>query len=471
MNSKAPMLLIVLAVAPGFQKDGMRKPVALRALEEGRKSTISGRIEWSVLPGGKEDDRLSYVSRFAKNGDTIFENRGDTHGWTVFDARERGISKYPILHMSNGEGYWYHLETALSARLWKRDGQPNPWAEEIKDIRAVGVSPFTSSIRSDVGLNGIWRGIQRTELLSWEENQQDGIYVVRAHLGTGAQIIWRIDPQRGWNTERIAYVARDGQVLREVVCSLKRYGETWLPETTTYMKGGEVTEVILIDSARLNQPDDPGTFSGADLGLEPGTNLALQNERVEVGKPPVWNGQSISTWDQWLEDTEAGKRQWGRTFQRINRGEPFKSRYDIDQDRLDREVATKELGIESTLAQYQRLWLEYVRGFIKRYQLNEEQSQKAMRILTSCQERADQILARRRPQLTALVVQLEEARRRPDNEQVRRLAEQLNQLRKPIDRIFEARLKPGLEKLPTRAQRQAAEQKPTSKPAGRGGGG
>ena len=38
-----------------------------------------------------------------------------------------------------------------------------------------------------------------------------------------------------------------------------------------------------------------------------------------------------------------------------------------------------------------------------------------------------------------------------------RAAERVRELRAPIDRIFEEQLKPRLDKLPTRAQRAAAE--------------
>lgn len=151
--SVALSLLLVCQQAP------VRKPSALLALEQQRKScVVSGRIEWSVLPGGDPDRQLKFVSRFAKNGDTIFEHRGDKYGWTIFEPvmgpggkiAKRGVQKYPLLYMTNADGHWHHKETTLGAQLWKRDGEPPPdyYWDNVKDILGVGVYPSSESLKS-----------------------------------------------------------------------------------------------------------------------------------------------------------------------------------------------------------------------------------------------------------------------------------------------------------------------------------
>jgi hypothetical protein len=460
------LLMLAVSAASARQRPS-EKPSALEALEQSRRSLQSGTIAWRVVPEGDEARALSYVSRYARNGDMIFEHRGDKDGWTVFEpATGRGVQKYPLLYMVNADGYWEHQETTPLCMLWKRDGSPNPYADRVKDILAVGVHPTDASLRSDVGFDAVWEGMPGVinETVEWKQTSADGKFLVRAQLDSGMTITWRIDPERGWNAEHIAAEDKEGRATHEVVCSLRQYGDLWLPERTTYLRNGETVEVVEIVSAALNQRDDPAAFRGADLGLEPGTNIALQNEPMEVGKPAVWNGEAVSDWDGWIADVRAGRRQWGPMFQRMNREGRWDSPHSTDKERLQREMATLELATEASLRSHEGLWLRYVRDFIKRYQLNEEQSQKAMAILRDSQEHAARMLERVRPQLTVLSQQLEEARRVSDNDRIRELVARVGELRKPIDSVFEKELKPRLEKLPTRAQRRAAEQKEPEAP-------
>lgn len=449
----------------GDPQVGAQKPAALLALEQSRKAVVSGRIEWCVLPEGNEERAMSYVSRFARNGDTLFEIRGDPEGWTMFDPQTgKGRSKYPILNMANADGYWNHWQTTLSCSWWKADGSPNPWADEVKEIRAVGVYPWSNSLRSDHGLASLWEGIPGRELVSWDQVLEDGLYVVTASFRRGPPIQWYIDPGRGWNATRVSVPGEHGAPGVAVTCELKKCGDVWLPETTTYRAGDRVTEIIRIRSARVNQPDDPPCFSGADLGMEAGSNIALQNVPVEVGKPPVWNGEAVSDWDSWIDDVRSGRRRPGPMMERCSRGEPFDSPYMTDEERARRKIGERDLSVGSALKRHESMWLRYVRQFIKRYQLNEAQGEKAMQILHDCQNRAEQYLARRGTEISGLLAQVEEARRHKKPDQLRELTARAETLRKPIDEIFEQQLKPRLEKLPTRAQRKAAGES-TSRPS------
>lgn len=103
-------------------------------------------------------------------------------------------------------------------------------------------------------------------------------------------------------------------------------------------------------------------------------------------------------------------------------------------------------------------WERYVNDFIARYQLNEEQQTRARSILNECQDTARSYLARRQATIDNLDRQIEQLKATPEkSEEVQRLNKQKEKLREPIARIFETRLKPRLERLPTRAQREAVE--------------
>ena len=108
-------------------------------------------------------------------------------------------------------------------------------------------------------------------------------------------------------------------------------------------------------------------------------------------------------------------------------------------------------------------WETYVREFVSKYQLDDGQTQRAQAILKDCQERADRITTKRKPEMEQLDKKLLELGSSKDKNKLAELAkirERKTKLMEPIDQIFERQLKPRLEKLPTRAQRKEAEKAP-----------
>jgi hypothetical protein len=112
--------------------------------------------------------------------------------------------------------------------------------------------------------------------------------------------------------------------------------------------------------------------------------------------------------------------------------------------RSGHQRVTSATGGSSTADQ----WEQYVQQFIERYKLNEEQASRAHKILKSCQNQRERYLRGRAEQLEKLDRQ--EAKEQAD------ITAQRTKLMAPIDNIFERQLKPRLEKIPTRAQREAA---------------
>jgi hypothetical protein len=113
-------------------------------------------------------------------------------------------------------------------------------------------------------------------------------------------------------------------------------------------------------------------------------------------------------------------------------------------------------------------WEKYVREFIEKYKLNDEQSQKAHAVLEDCQAQRDRYLRGRTEQLEKLDHQVEELKKSKDKNKsnnLTQLADKRKKLMAPIDEIFTQQLKPRLERLPTRAQRRAAEVAAAKKPA------
>ncbi len=126
-------------------------------------------------------------------------------------------------------------------------------------------------------------------------------------------------------------------------------------------------------------------------------------------------------------------------------------------------------------AGFEGQWEAYVREFIQRYQLDEAQSQKANSILRECQDQARGYMSRRKADFDRLDERLKLLSGETDKTKaMMEIQQQRQKLLEPVGRIFERQLKPRLERLPTRAQRQAAEaagKAPPSKGAPAAGGG
>jgi hypothetical protein len=120
---------------------------------------------------------------------------------------------------------------------------------------------------------------------------------------------------------------------------------------------------------------------------------------------------------------------------------------------------------------FESQWETYVKQFIERYALDDAQKQRAETILESCQAQATRLMKKRKPALANLDEQVKKLTEVKDKDE--RKTKELNDLMARrakmlefVDEIFEKQLKPRLEKLPTRDQREAAEKRP-SRPAPR----
>lgn len=136
----------------------------------------------------------------------------------------------------------------------------------------------------------------------------------------------------------------------------------------------------------------------------------------------------------------------------------------------------KEAEVPKGKAEPESRWEQYTREFIERYRLDPGQTQKALDILKDCKEQAGSYLRGKGAQIEALDKRIESSKAEagPDAKERSKVLSELTEARakliEPVDQIFEKQLKPRLEKLPTRAQRQAAEAAKTkSKPGAAGG--
>lgn len=97
-------------------------------------------------------------------------------------------------------------------------------------------------------------------------------------------------------------------------------------------------------------------------------------------------------------------------------------------------------------------WVTYTDKFIKRYQLDDAQTQKARSFLKDLQAQRDQRLAARSDDIARVTRQLKEAKSDEEKQSAQTAYTKLNA---PIDRMFQS-LKDKLDTLPTSKQRRAA---------------
>jgi hypothetical protein len=105
-------------------------------------------------------------------------------------------------------------------------------------------------------------------------------------------------------------------------------------------------------------------------------------------------------------------------------------------------------------------WERFTREFIARFKLHDERGDAAWRILRDCQEQRSKYLGAQRERILRLQERLAVNK---DDDADRLLLElesvlrEFEDMKRPIDAIFEKQLKPRLDKLPTRAERAAVE--------------
>ncbi|MBL8879875.1 MAG: hypothetical protein JNG88_12215 [Phycisphaerales bacterium] len=442
----AGLLGAELALAQG--ETGTRKPSALVAFESARAAVISGDLNWTA----RLDDRntLRFISRYARNGDMIFENRGDEQGFTG----GAGGPKYPQLYLRNRNGWWSHPETAMAATFQEPgDREPAYFIQLMKDVRHVGIAPAPWSLNDGVGFKAVWDDpVHR--ISRWEESRSGDVHTVRGYAETGGVFTWTINAAKGWNAERVRFEGPGGR-LQEAVCDLKKFGGVWLPARTEYILDGKSVALVEIQNAALNQDSDSSEFTAHVLGMEPGTHITIINKPAEGDTLSVWNGDEIVLMKDWRDDVRSGRRTWGPSFQYFIETGMSASPYLTDEQRQMGEAQNQTIDATIQVRKHESAWQAYVRQFVERYELDEAQTRRAYDVLEQCQKRANEILKRREQEMLAIVTELSSTKTpAPRREELRaRLAE----LRGPIDAIFTETLKPRIDTLPTREQRRRAE--------------
>ena len=438
--------------APATQR-ASRMPPAFRAMLNAREHLGSGRIEWEAQTHVLGHDRtLHFVSRYARNGDWIFENRGDDQGWTEWDVGGRPRSRFPRLALRNKEGFWHYRETN-TVLDHVRDAAAAPRRYGAKDIRTLGLWVASSTLDegAEAALLGLGDPVDGRTLNGgrrWPQQRDGDRFVVRREHPGGVVVEWVIDASRGWNAERVTYRKPDGGIEAVAVSALANYDGVWFPRKTEYFLGGQHVDTALVTRAEFKGAAGAPAFTLSDMGVQVGINIQPIDYHVPDGVL-IWDGQGPVEAEEYARRLRAGLIQPGPIMTQKAQG-AYVSPYRTPEQR---PAMTGMAGIESE-------WRRYVREFAAAHALDDAQQKAAYAILADCEARARRILAADAEPPRA--VQTRPAR--DDTDAVRRPGDGPPEpaLRARLRQVFEGELVPRLQGLLRRDQRGA-----TSAPSSR----
>lgn len=430
------------------------KPPALLALEESRRSMLSAEVHYSTSwsSGAYAGHELHYATRLAPNNDLIYEELGDEEGvrMRTMDDQPAAVSKQRLLRSDSGS--FQYCEMTTIANYWR--GRSLGSMPPPNDIRALGLNANLFASQSETISGAMWSFTRHpsANLLGYKERQDGPFHIVTVALDNGLEVVWYINEEKGWNAERIERKV-NGKTVAQAVFELQEFEGGWFPATSRFGKDPENPwYIVSVQDASFNQPDHPRSFNPIDIGVEAGMQLTPQDIKDLAAAQdflrsvPTWDGQKVTGFDEFAARVQRGEAEYGPTLKAIWAAEMAGTYKDPDED-LVKAYMYSIAPVRSEVSSWER----YVRAFIERYQLDDQQSQKAMLILKDCESRAEQYLRANDEKFDHL---------RRDcalGVGADKLIETLSRLRAPVDDIFEKDLKPRLEQLPTRAQRKAAE--------------
>jgi len=478
------LVLVVCVAGSGSAALAQQRPEALERLETYRAALRTGHVEWSLINQTLDvyaGEIRFKTSKFAGE-DHILIERGNQDGLVMRteDGAPSTVGGHDALHfLQTGEQSWYRPENPLPGvevcpmRARTRD-----------DIRSLGAAAWLA--RADIH-DLLWRDLAHNpSAWKFEEAREGELHVVTVQKRAGTTTYW-LDADRGWSPVRVRN-EHERYGWTESRSTLKKFDGVWFPQvveffSSRYKDGQEPEKIARVYSATFNRPEHPQRLTPAHIGLEPGMHVLVRGADMEREMFGKWDGEKVVSTQEFARRLRRGEVTEGPNFIRAAVQASAKAAQEqLAAARAEGDVAAVWTGpmtadqarkaLLLTPKEFESLWEEYTRAFIKRYQLNEEQTQKALSILKSCQQQGDAHVNKHKSELDRLDHRIKALPNLKGEERAKAQAEvkrEREKLLKPLNDIFEHQLKPRLDKLPTRAQRKAAEERPApaTRPAGK----
>lgn len=438
------LLCANLAAAQGA--DPTVDPEVLLRLEQYRSNIRTATIEYSRTFWAGQQKYFRYETCRVAGTDVLRVDRGNEKGFGPTVTGERSASDpVPIRTLRNAD------------QTWEKENEPNlpPGSTGMASAMPADAYRLTPDLRNlglTTGLSGFdvhttlfVDRVRQPSPRRYSETVEDGLHVVTIKSDIGTRRLW-IDPQRGWCPVRVRAEMPDG-VWAEERISIGKFDDIWFPEATEYFVSGwkdglEPFEVIKIQKAEFNRPEHPQRITPQDIGITKGTTVEVLDDDGRLVRTGFFDGQKVATPEEFRAERDAERAVAAAAA-------------------VEGNAAGVSGSVVSDRKAFESAWEKYTREFIARYQLNEEQSQAALRILSDCQKEAQRYVSARSSDFERLEKDTAEAATVSNagekKSAIERVATRRAQLVKPIDDIFEKQLKPRLDTLPTRAQRLDAE--------------
>lgn len=428
------------------------KPDALRAMEEARRKLPPGDIVWTFVRQSGPRSRVERRrNRYAKDSVLVelLRNdedvvRYDRDGLPQWASEQRYVRNEDYCaEFTEGRPECY-VTPASGVRAQAKE------REYFKDIRSLGLN---ASFLDDSRLDGAAENFPDAGLSRrYSVEQRGAVHVVTAELESNESLVWEINSEKGWNAERIRLV-RSGQIVYEAEILLERFGNVWFPSSYELFHGPQREPVyaVRVEEARFEPAAGEESLGLKELRLEVGTQVLYF---FGAGEPErkVWDGENAITVEDFRQKRREGKITLGPTMQGYADGRP-------NPHPEEKLYWSRRLSAQRPRAALSE-WERYVQEFIHRYALDEEQTQRALSVLQESQHRANAYVDTRREQFERIeqrVAAFEDLNELRASGELDDLVSRMQSLMKPIDEVFERELKPRLDRLPTRAQREAAE--------------
>lgn len=434
---------------PDESSDHLRRLVQAR---EWRKARVEYRRTTPDSPDGR------YYSETVSGSDILSSDYGDEEGAISRDRHGNPgpLGTGPVHYLRLEDQVWIFGQGQIYADLWIGSEGHSAF-----DPRTLGLTPWrhNAGLEAEFGLSGT-RQVRYHRLLS------DGLETVRAEFGDGWATEWRLDPQQGGLPIAVTH-EMEGRIVAECRSELREFDGLWYPSRVTYYgeggkAGGRVQETIEVLSLELEPADVPDRLTPEYIGIDAGMNIQLRRGSKPGAELRKWDGKNALTLEEYVEAARAGRLRAGPVFlANLERAKALEEQRAADLQNAAARATTSRPAASApapTLLETLTGWEAYTRRFIERHRLDAEQSQRAMSVLMECQDLG-------RAHLAHVAGELDEWRRltgrpSPTTRTTDNADDRLNRLHARIfgrlNEITNVQLRPRLDAIPTRAQRNAA---------------
>lgn len=434
---------LVLLFAYTSNPEAMEIPPEMRAANGARAAIRTAWIEWSAqidsdMPG---DGERYFTSRIA-NADDLSIYHGLKDGRTLPDPSRIGkpyaYSEHRLL-LKDGE-QWSYDEENVTAQVSDQRDTFMPY----QDLRNLGFEPTPTA--SHVA---IWYR-QPCERYSIE---RDAVHImITGFYDQGPCVRWTLDPRKQMQPVRVDVVDND-EVTDSCETEYGQYDGMWFPQRAVFSHRGQVTMRLSVLAAEFNRNEHPQELTPNDIGLVPGMQIVHRGRRG----PQAWTGTDIIPLEDYFALVKTGQAD-NSAFEALLE----RANSPTGLCRFPKTMDGDSLGIGADVKRKPALWEPYVRRFITFYRLDTDQIRKAWRHHALCVGGYYDYMKEHDAEIKKLKTDIEELtkkseRSKADDEALAHHRRRIDEIEGYAEKVFDERLRPGLLKIPSDKQVEAAK--------------